>query len=342
MSPSSARGASRSFRAGWLAPTPPTVAIEIASRRVTVVELASLRARPMVAGHASETLPAGAVTPALTGPNVADPPLVGEAVRRALERAGVAATRRAALIVPDSVARVSLIHFDQVPARPAELDQLIRWHLRKATPFPLDDTTVEHVLASANGGGATYAAIVARRDVLAQYEAVASAAGVHAGVVDLASFNVMNALMASDAAPAGDGPAASASPPAAPRADWLLVCLAHEGTSIAILRGHDLLFYRHRAAIDEEPLSALVHQTAMYHEDRLGGRSFARVWISGAALAGVDAERTRREIGERLGLAAETVDVRSSVELRDRIGAGAEVLDTLAAPVGVLVRERVV
>ncbi len=138
-----------------------------------------------------------------------------------------------------------------------------------------------------------------------------AAAGVHAGIVDLASFNVMNAVVAARGASRRPSAARIAG---ASRGDWLLVCLAHEGTTIAILRGEQLMFYRHRASIDEEPLSALVHQTAMYHEDRLGGSAFARVWLCGAALADVGAERVRREIGDRLGVAAETVDVRPAGE----------------------------
>jgi len=37
---------------------------------------------------------------------------------------------------------------------------------------------------------------------------------------------------------------------AAPDGDWLLVHLASEATSLAILRGRSLMFYRHRTAID--------------------------------------------------------------------------------------------
>jgi hypothetical protein len=102
------------------------------------------------------------------------------------------------------------------------------------------------------------------------------------------------------------------------------------------------MFYRHRAAVDEEPLSALVHQTAMYHEDRLGGSKFAKVWLCGAALAGNagDADRAKREIGERLGVSADAVDVRRAAGLSDRIPPDADALDALAASVGVLLRER--
>ena len=309
----------------WLAPAPPGVAVEIASRRVTVVELAQSGAGPVVAAYASEPLPAEAVTPALVGSNIANPRLVADALRRAFERAGIRPPKRAALIVPDSIARVSLLTFEQVPAKPGDLDQLIKWQLKKATPFPIEEACVDHVLAHADKGASTFAATVARRDVIAQYEAVTNAVGVHAGIVDLASFNVMNAVIGAGAAAA---------------ADWLLVCLAQEATTIAILRGPQLMFYRHRAAMDEEPLSALVHQTAMYHEDRLGGSTFARIWLCGAALAEGGADRARREISERLGVAAEAVDIRPAAGLRDRITAAPDVLDALAAPVGVLLRER--
>ncbi len=326
-SPRSRAGTSSPRPPGWLAPTPPAVAIEIASRRITVAAIGAPGGQTAVSGYASETLPDDAVTPALTGANVAEPAAVAASLRRAFERAGLGEPRRAALLVPDAIARVSLMRFDHIPARAADLDQLVRWQLRKATPFPLDEATVAHVAANRVDDGATFAAVVARRDVIAQYEAVADAAGVHAGIVDLASFNVMNAVMGAGAAPDGD---------------WLLVCLAHEGTTIAILRGADLLFYRHRASVDQEPLSALVHQTAMYHEDRLGGSTFTKIWVSGAALATENADRLRDELAGLVGVPADIVDVRLAISLRDRAAAApaGDVLDALAAPVGMLIRER--
>ena len=310
----SAMGRSSSF-----APAPPSLAIEIASRRVTVVQVGRSSGGPTIAAHATEAIPPGAVVPALTGTNIADVAAVADPLKRALDRAGLRSARRAALLVPDGAARISLLTFEKVPAKAADFDQLVRWQLKKATPFPIEEAQVSYFPAHASSGHATFAAVAARRDVIAQYESVADAAGIHAGLVDLSSFNVMNAVMAAGAA-AND--------------DWLVVCLAPEGTTLAILRGTQLMFYRHRPSVDAEPLSALVHQTAMYHEDRLGGRKFGRVWLSGAA-----SEQARREISERLGVRAEPVDVRPAASLRDG-AASAEVLETLAAPVGVLLRER--
>lgn len=304
----------------WLAPVPPTVAIEIGARRVTAVELPGTGGS--VTAYAGEGLPDGAVTPALSGLNIAQPDVVRAALARSLERAGLTSARRAALVVPDSTARVSLLPFDQLPARPQDLDQLVRWQLRKAAPFPIDDAVVSHFPAASEGGHVTVAAVMARRDVLAQYEDVLSALGIHAGVVDLAGFNVMNAVMAAGVPAAGD---------------WLLVHMAAEATTLAILRGEALMFYRHRTAVDEETLGSLVHQTAMYHEDRLGGGAFTKVWLSGG---GAGAAEVSAQIGARLNVPVETVDVRPAAAVDNLPAASADVLDALAAPVGVLVRER--
>jgi len=307
------------------APPVPTVAFEIATGRVTVAEVASSADGLVVSAYASETLPPEAVTPSLTGPNVPDPAVVTAALRRACEKAGLKVPKRAALVVPDSAVRVSLLTFEELPQKAADIDQLIRWQTKKTTPFPVEDALVSSVVTHTAPGATTVAAVVAQREVIAQYEVAVSALGLHVGLVDVASLNVLNAVLANGNTPAGD---------------WLLVCLAHESTSLAIVRQGALMFYRHRLAIEDEPLGALVHQTAMYHEDRLGGGRFARVWLCGSSWAAGGGEAMRREISDRLGVQADTVDIRAAATLRDRITPGADVLDALAAPLGILVRER--
>lgn len=303
----------------WLTPAPPSVAVEIAAHRVTVVEVGPAGG---VTAYAGEGLMDGAVAPALAGVNIATPDLVRDAVRRALDRAGLTATRRAALVVPDSVARVSLLTFDELPARAQDLDQLVRWQLRKSAPFALEEAVVSHFPAGTDHGRPSVAAVMVRRDVLVQYETVTTSLGIQAGIVDLASFNVTNALMA--AVPSDSR-------------DWLLVHLAREATTLAIVRGTSLLFYRHRSNTDDESLGSLVHQTAMFHEDRLGGGGFGRVWLSGAGLRGDEA---REQIAGRVAAPVEVVDVRPSIPVEGLATPSVEVLDALAAPVGVLVRER--
>jgi Tfp pilus assembly PilM family ATPase len=305
----------------WTTAAPPLVAIEISSQRVTVVQVTRSAGKVAVASLASEPLPAGALTPALTGTNIVQRDVVVAAAKRALDRAGLGSTRRAALVVPDSIARVSLVPLEHVPAKAQDLDQLLRWQLKRSMPFPLEEAQVSHFTASTEGTITTMATVVARRDVVSEYEAIAGALGIHAGIVDLASFNVMNAIIAAGGDGAGDG---------------LLVHLAPEATTLAILRGGSLLFYRHRGA-DEEPLGALVHQTAMYHEDRLGGGAFARVWLCGGRAVSAEA---RDQISGRLGVPIESVDVRPAATLAGQSVAAPDLLDALVAPVGALLVER--
>jgi hypothetical protein len=129
----------------------------------------------------------------------------------------------------------------------------------------------------------------------------------------------------------------------APSGDWLLVNVAPDWASMAILRGGELMFFRSRGAEGEGTLADLVHQTAMYYEDRLSGAGFARVMLCGASTVG---EATggnvelRKSLEERLGTVVNAVDPRSAASLTDRIDGSPALLDALAPLIGMLVRDR--
>ena len=313
----------------FLAPQPPPVGIEIASGHVTVVRASPGGLPVSIAAAAVEPLPPGALSPALTAPTIRARAAGVQAVRRALDRTG-ARRRRAVLVVPDTVARVSLLRFEKVPARQADLLELIRWQVRKTVPFRVEDAQLTFAPAGRSGdGGREWAVLLARQDIVAEYESVCQEAGAQVGVVDLAT---LNAVVAAGAAPEGD---------------WLIVNAAAEYLSVAILRGGDLLFFRHRGSDGEESLADVVHQTAMYYEDRLQGRGFSRVLLGGVAQAAggvvqgsAPADGVRHQLEARLRVRVETVDPRPAVVLTDRIGMGGAPLDALAPAVGLLLRER--
>jgi type IV pilus assembly protein PilM len=309
----------------WLSSPPPSAAVEITAARVTAVAIADQGRTRSVSAYASETLPRGAVEPGLNAVNVHDAAALASAIRGTLQHLGGRA-RRIALVLPDSVAKVSLIRFEKVPAKAQDLDQLIRWQVRKAAPFRIEDAQVAWQPGIAlPGGGREYLVTVARRDIVHSYERACEAAGAHAGIVDLASFNQINAVLAAGTM-AGD---------------WLLVHVAADYATLAVVRGTDVVSFRNRGGAGEDDLVELVHQTAMYHEDRLGGGGFSRVILAGAAVLGAaETERLRRMLEERVGVRVDSADFRSAVEMRDRIAAGPELLDALAPSLGVLLRER--
>jgi type IV pilus assembly protein PilM len=315
-----------SFSASWLASTPPTVALELTATRVVAAALAGQGGNRSIAAYAVDPLPSGLATPALNAVNVHDEPGLASIIQGVLQKVG-SRTRRVALVLPDSVAKVSLVRFEKVPARLQDLEQLIRWQVRKSAPFRIEDAQVSWQDASAlPGGGREYLVTVARRDVIEAYERACDAAGVHAGLIDITSFNQINAVIA--ARPA-DG-------------DWLLVNVASDYATLAVVRDDHVIFFRNRSTGGIGDLPDLAHQTAMYHEDRLGGGGFARVVLAGASVLGSDdAEGFRRLLEDRIAMTVEPMDFRPAVELRDRIAVSAELLDLLAPAVGVLLRDRV-
>jgi Tfp pilus assembly PilM family ATPase len=293
---------------------PPDAAVEIGSRAVTAATLERRGGQPVVTAYAIEPLPDGALAPSLTAHNVQDRAAVAGALARALDHVG--RPRRVGLILPDPAARVTLVRFEQVPARAQELDQLIRWQVRKAAPFSIDEAQVSYV----DAGDHEFIVTLARRDVVEEYEGLLAAHGAHAGIVDIATFNVINTVLAGSAPPASD---------------WLLINLAPDWASIGILRGPRLIFFRTRSAEADGTLADLVHQTAMYYEDRLQGSGFTRV-----VLCGGSADDTRRSLEERLGVAVAPVDLNAAATLADRITAPPSLVDTLAPVAGLLLRDR--
>jgi type IV pilus assembly protein PilM len=307
----------------------PGVAVELAADHVSAASLDTRGGAPVVTVHASEPLPPGVLVPSLTSANVQNRQVVLSALERVLERTGN--PRRVGLVIPDLVAKVSLVRFEHVPARTSDLDQLVRWQVRKTAPFPIEEAQVTYVPGIKAADGQEFVVSLARRSVVEEYEGLLSAAGAHAGIVDLATFNVINAALA-------------AAPPSSGESDWLLVHVAADYASIAILRGSHLIFFRNRATEGEGTLADVVHQTAMYYEDRLQGTGFARAFLTGAtganARQNADAEELRRGLQERLQRPIETVDASRAAALTDRITASPTLLDTLAPLVGLLVRGR--
>ena len=304
----------------------PPVAVEIASGRVSAASLEWRGGQPVVAVYATELLPERALVPSLTTANTHDRASVMTALNRVLEKVG--RPRRIGLVVPDAIAKVSLVRFEQVPARSTDLDQLVRWQVRKSAPFSIEDAQVTYVPGLRYSDGQEFVVSLARRDIVEEYEGLCAEAGCHAGLVDLATFNVINAVLAGSTPPA---------------TDWLLVNVAADSASIALLRGPHLIFFRNRVSDTEGTLADLVHQTAMYYEDRLQGAGLARVVLAGAAASAArlgDLDQVRRSLADRLAAPVETVDPRAAASLTDRISVAPALLDTLAPLVGILLRDR--
>jgi len=271
---------------------PPHVAIDIGPRRISAVALAGGPGAPaQVTAWAMEPLPEGAVVPSLTAPNLARPADVAAALARVWERLGQR-PRRVALVLPDAVGKVSLVRFQAVPPKAADLEGLIKFQLKKSAPFSVEESQISFIAGAKTDEGQEFVVVQARRDIVTEYEQACAASGASAGAVELATFGVAHCVRAAAGTISGD---------------WLLIHATADSASLAIFRSEALVFFRHRGGDGDSHLLEMAHQTAMYYQDRLGGRGFARVLVGGTPAAALQSEGWR-EIQARLGVPAEAVD----------------------------------
>jgi type IV pilus assembly protein PilM len=313
-----------SIFASWLASPPLEAALEISPAAVSVAVLGGRSANPVVQGYAVEPLPAGAVTPSLTSSNIADSGAVARALSAACQSLGLK-PKRVALVIPDVAAKVSLVRFEHIPSKRDDLNQLIRWQVKKSTPFPVDDACLAYTPGTRSASGSEYVVVVSRRETIREYESVCEQVGIEAGLVDICTFGVINLFLSSNLSTAGD---------------WLVVHMRPEYTSIAILRREDVMFFRNRAEGDAEALEDVVHQTAMYYQDRLEGRGFSRILLGGIGRLQGEVDRARRNLESRMGTVVEPIDPTRGAALTERIQATPELMATLSPLVGMLLRTR--
>jgi len=269
---------------------PPSVAVEIGPARVTAVAVSGSRAGVKLGAWAVEPLSEGCVVPSLTASNLSKPADVVSAIRAALERLGQR-PKRVALVIPDAAAKVSLVRFKDVPPRAADLEELVKFQIRKAAPFRVEDSQVSFAPGDRSPEGQEFVVVQARRDIVAEYEQACQGAGATAGVVDLSTFGLAQCALRTTAGLTGD---------------WLLIHGAADGATIAIYRGRHPVFFRHRGAEGDAHLGELVHQTAMYYQDRLDGGGFGRVLAGGTSASALTGEAWLG-IQTRLGVRAELV-----------------------------------
>jgi type IV pilus assembly protein PilM len=313
-----------SILASWLASPPLDAAIEIAPAAVSIAVLSGRGTNAVVQGYAVEPLPPGAVVPSLTATNIADRAAVVRALAAACQSVGVKPSR-IALVIPDLAAKVSLVRFEQTPARRDDLEQLIRWQMKKSMPFPVEEACLTYSPGARGAGGTEFVVVLARRDIIREYESVCEETGIEAGLVDTSTFGVINLFLSAGLGTSGD---------------WLVVHMRPEYTSIAILRRDDMIFFRNRAEGDPEALEDVVHQTAMYYQDRLEGRGFSRILLGGIGRIPGAVDLARRNLEERMGTVVEPIDPTRGAALTDRIHATPELMATLSPLVGMLLRTR--
>ena len=157
----------------------PRLACEVTRDRVIAARASDKL--PRIELFTSRQLPEGAVNPGLNGPNVLDAAALRTAISGALQAVG-GGSKDVIVIVPDASIRTLLLDFDALPAKPEDVEPVIRFRLKKSLPFDVDDAVVSYEITRGNGNVRVVAA-VSPRSIIEEYEAAFRAEGYLPGVV---------------------------------------------------------------------------------------------------------------------------------------------------------------
>jgi hypothetical protein len=91
--------------------------------------------------------------------------------------------RKAALVIPSSWVRVHLLDFDHLPRRRAEVDEVVRWRLKKLLPVAPTQLRLVTVPVSPVAGRKRLLCTVGLEQPLAALEAAFNKLGIHTGAI---------------------------------------------------------------------------------------------------------------------------------------------------------------
>jgi type IV pilus assembly protein PilM len=167
--------------ARWLDTTPhPVIACEIAADYVAAARWN--RTGSGLDGFAIEPLPPGAIVPTAVEANLIDPGEVRAAVGRVFSRLR-AKDEDVALLLPDTVIRVFVLHFDVFPRKAEEAIPILRWRLKKSVPFEAEETVISYMRQSPRDDGVDIVTGLARLRIVREYESLVESVGMAPGVV---------------------------------------------------------------------------------------------------------------------------------------------------------------
>jgi len=134
-----------------LRPPYPPVALQLGRSEAVLVRLKrKRRGQPLLEAHQTRTIPERSMPASIFQPI---PAASGELAAKLQELFEASGTRpgRVSLILPDNLAKISLLPLPERPASRKQLDELVRSRMRRAVPFKLEDARISYQVLA--GGG---------------------------------------------------------------------------------------------------------------------------------------------------------------------------------------------
>ena len=175
----------------WLDAMPNvSLAIEITPERVAAARWSRTGS---LDGYAVEALPTGSVVPSAVETNIVNTAAVKAAVGNVSDRLR-GSDEDVAMILPDTVIRVFVQHFEDFPRSKADAEPMLRWKLKKSVPFEADETLISFMRQAPREAGVDVVTALARLRIIREYESLVEGIGLYPGVVLSSSLAAISLL----------------------------------------------------------------------------------------------------------------------------------------------------
>lgn len=310
----------------------PPVAMDIGASQLTVVRLNRDKKQKTwsLDSHDLVDLPSDLLESEVFRVQVKSQERFSALLTGALAKEGVKTTA-VSLVLPDHLARVALIPFEDLPKSRRELIEMVRWKMKKAVPFKVEDSVVDYQILPPNGSKTTTVlAVLMPSGIVDEHDTVFRSQGIHAGLIDLSSFSLMNLYrtIIDQEVPSDQ--------------DFMLLNVTSMFFAVMVFRSGRLVLYRCKtfafegvrdAEGDYRMLRRELQASLVYYQEKLGGAELARIYMR---VVGHEPARIADIFkGEAVSSEPEPIDPSRLVAMPGvSSGASSELLQRLAPAVG--------
>jgi type IV pilus assembly protein PilM len=259
-------------------------------------------------------------------PNLISPDEVQKRVGELFEVTG---TRpgRVSLVLPDNLAKISLMTLPERPGSRRQLEEIVRFKVRRSVPFRLEEAALSYQVLPGEGDGIHVLVALLPRGVVEQYERVLAGVGARVGLIDFCTPNLLNLCREEIDAASRAG------------SDVALLNCTGSYFSLVIVRRGQLIFYRCKSygVSGEEPQvpnGAMARELAgslSYYQEKLSGQGVGTAFVRSVAQPVEELEAKLNDLGIEH---VETVDPATTLEFVEGLRLEPSVAQRIAPAVG--------
>jgi len=177
----------------WLRePEPPGLGIEFRADEVVLARLnVKYGGQPNLDLCVRAPFPSGERLEFSTlSPNLKDLSAMRRHLSTVFRQAGISG-QRIALTLPDSLARIWLQHLSGAPRGKAEVEELLRFKLKKTLPFDVEEARLSFERVGGPPSTPTFLTGIMQEQVVSQYEELLEGLGFHVGAIETCSMSLI-------------------------------------------------------------------------------------------------------------------------------------------------------